>query len=121
VDALLDSSEDKHLVSQAGFGIEYSINKIFLNIDILGGGIHRLQSTKGDNDYKNTNLSKLRLTAGYKVLPHLGIFGGVSYDFFSRWEDTSPDPRDFNGPFLGGAFDGDRYIHKLGFFGGVQF
>jgi hypothetical protein len=34
---------------------------------------------------------QLRLSGGYKILPHLGIFAGVSYDFIFRFDDKAPD------------------------------
>jgi len=64
-------------------------------------------------------LVNLRLVGGYKFFKHLGIFGGVSYDYFYMYQANSPDPRNFNGLMLGGAIGPN--IHKFGFFGGIQF
>jgi len=121
---IFDRDGNRYFISRVGFGYEYSINKFFIDIDISAGNIYMV-NINGDNwnVYKDgdfsTQICQLRLTAGYKVFEHLGIFGGISYDYFYRWQDTSPDPRNFGGPMIGDVFD--RNIHKLGFFGGIQF
>jgi hypothetical protein len=124
-------SGDKLLVARAGFGFEYSVNKLFMNIDVTSGNIINIDTfgDKKDDDKSKwdkygssvSSLAQLRLLAGYKFLPHLGIFAGVSYDYIQRDHDTSPNPRDFGGLFLGEGFKNDRNIHKLGLFGGIQF
>ena len=124
-DTFFDSSEDKYLVTRFGFGYEYAIKNFFINIDASGGSLFNLSDAKDnydindDDEYYSTDTAQLRLTAGYKILPHLGIFGGISYDFFYRNKSTSPDPRDFAGPMLEASFK--KSIHKFGFFGGIQF
>jgi hypothetical protein len=122
-EALFDSSKDKYLITRAGFGFEYNISRFFVDVDVSSGNLIRLK--KEDAVY-STNLNQLRLSAGYKILPHLSIFGGVSYDYFFLYKDNSPDPRDFGRPILAGTLPGtstasNRHIHKLGFFGGIQF
>jgi hypothetical protein len=62
---------------------------------------------------------QLRLSGGYKIMPHLGVFAGISYDFMFRSDDRAPDADSF-APFIAGYSD-NRYVHKLGFFGGIQF
>jgi len=115
-----DRSDNNYFITRAGFGFEYAIKNFFVDIDISTGNINVIDrdwSTYEDID--NTQIYQLRLTAGYKIFRHLGIFGGISYDFFHKWKDNSPDPRDFGGTLIGDA--SDRNIHKVGFFGGIQF
>ena len=131
-------SGDKLLAIRGGFGFEYTVNKFFFNIDITSGSIINLDTVGKDLDTfkqrfpgisdpdfdwddagSTTGISQLRLTAGYKVFEHLGVFAGISYDYLYRNRETNPDPRDFEGPLLGGVFG--RHTHKFGFFGGVQF
>jgi hypothetical protein len=54
------------------------------------------------------------------VFEHLGIFGGVSYDCFLVFNDTSRSRITGSGiPAL--RWEDDRTIHKIGFFGGFSF
>jgi hypothetical protein len=68
---------------------------------------------------KNTTVFQIRLSAGFKPLEHFGVFGGVSYDYFYRWNDDSPVPANF-GEFLPIVNRGPN-THKIGLFGGIQF
>jgi hypothetical protein len=75
-----------------------------------------------DKEYfrnSSTTASQIPLSAGYKVFEHLGVFGGVSYDYFHRLSDNSPDPANFGGSLPG--INRGRHHHKIGFFGGIQF
>jgi hypothetical protein len=121
-------SGDKMLSAKAGFGVEFPANKFFFNVDISAGTIMNMDTVnekedagKGKNGVAGavTNVSQLRLTAGYKFFPNLGVFAGASLDYFQREYDSCPDPRDFGGILAGKNVD--RNIYKLGFFGGVQF
>jgi len=118
---ILDRTGNRYFLSRAGFGYEYSINKFFIDIDLSAGSINMIDKNWNTNEDGNfsTLICQLRLIAGYKIFEHLGIFGGVSYDYLYKWQDYSYDPRDLNGPMIGDI--SDRNIHKLGFFGGIQF
>jgi hypothetical protein len=110
---------NRYFISRVGFGYEYCIKNFFMNIDISAGNINTMNWDINDDGDFSTQICQLRLTAGYKVFEHLGIFGGISYDYFYKWQDNSPAPGDFGGPVIGDVFG--RNIHKLGFFGGIQF
>ena len=110
---------DKLLVTRGGFGFEFPFKNLFLDIEVSGGRIIMLDYVWDDMDELPTRMAQLRLVAGYKLFSHLGVFAGVSFDYFHRMTDNSPNPRDFGGPFMG--FGSDKRIGKLGFFGGIQF
>jgi len=110
---------DKLLITRGGFGFEFPFKKLFFDIEVSGGRIIKLDYLWDDMNELPTRMAQLRLVAGYKLFSHLGVFAGVSYDYFHRMKETSPDPRDFGGPFIG--FGNDNRIGKLGFFGGIQF
>ncbi|MDR0457245.1 MAG: caspase family protein [Treponema sp.] len=123
-DVLFNRTENRYFVTRAGFGYEYTINKFFIDIDISAGTIY---STNGMNwdQYSHesfgsfiTETSQLRLTAGYTIFEHLGVFAGISYDYFYKHQN-SPDPRNFGGLMIGDVLG--HYAHKFGFFGGIQF
>jgi hypothetical protein len=107
------------LVTRAGLGVEFPMGNFFIDVDITGGNIVNFDILKKDGEWNISYLTQFRFTAGYKIFEHLGIFGGVSYDYIHREESASPDPETF-GLFTAGWSDG-RNIHKLGFFGGIQF
>jgi hypothetical protein len=124
---ILERDGNKYSISRMGFGFgyEFSINKFFIDIDISAGilklsEVNRIRiNWDVDEDHNfSTQIYQLRLTAGYKIFEHLGVFGGVSYDYFYK-RNNSFDPRDFREPMIGDAFG--PHIHKLGFFGGIQF
>jgi hypothetical protein len=124
----LGAHEDTLLSSRMGMGLEYTIGKFFMDVDLSFGSIIDLDTVKeawdslGDENQiesASLNIAQLRFTAGYKIFEHLGVFAGVSYDYMYRHKDNSPDPGTFV-PFMLGAGFG-RGVHKLGFFGGVQF
>ena len=125
-------SGDRLFTYRCGFGYEYRINKFFLNIDIIGGSIINIDTITLSPDWSKpagqrfeeasdsiTGISQLRLIAGYRVFPHLGVFGGVSFDYLYRNKETSPDIRDFGGPLIGASYG--LHTFKMGFFGGIQF
>jgi hypothetical protein len=123
-DVFFNRTEDRHFIFRAGFGYEYSINKFFIDIDLSAGSIYNLDEisenwTTYEDDNFHTQICQLRLTAGYKIFEHLGIFGGISYDYLYKGNKSPPDPKDFSGVIIGEAFG--HHIHKLGFFGGIQF
>jgi hypothetical protein len=110
---------DKLLFNRGGFGFEYSIGKFFLNWDLMSGVILNIDALSRGEENNSNLVHQLRFTAGYKIFEHLGVFGGISYDYVNRYGGNSPDPAELSG-FLGGGKVG-RDIHKLGFFGGIQF
>jgi hypothetical protein len=122
------TGEDTLLSSRMGLGREFQMGKIFMDVDLSFGNILNIDALKdawnsGGNknqiDSASLSMAQLRFTAGYKIFEHLGVFAGISYDYMYRHNDNSPDPETF-APFMMGASFG-RHIHKLGFFGGVQF
>jgi hypothetical protein len=129
-----DENRDWLVSTRAGFGFEFPIKKFFIYIYAVTGNMFRHNNddrynTDEINDYyswneasfinSNTTVFQLRLSAGYKLFEHFGIFGGVSYDYFYRHNDNSPIPMSF-GEFLPGSTQG-KNIHKVGLFGGIQF
>ena len=113
---------DTYIITRGGFGFEIPIQKTFINIDYTFGNFYNFNSL-GDNNSYNTLNFQARLTLGYKFLRHLGIFAGISYDYFYRRNDNCADPSIFfndSNSFMSGSIHG-RNFHKLGFFGGIQF
>jgi hypothetical protein len=131
------------LVYRFGLGGELSIGRrVFLDLDVSSGTIidfTTLKSLKAldvfedieslnegsfDEDAYEASTSlvvQARFTAGFNIFKHLSLFGGLSYDYLYRFNsDTSPDVNRSIGSFEYGWSDG-RNVHKLGFFGGVQF
>jgi hypothetical protein len=117
------SGENKLFVGRIGFGSEFSLGKSFINIDAVWGQIIGFSANPETvitfQDSPDTSIAQLRLSAGYKLYEHLGIFCGVSYDIIHRWNDSSPDPLEA-APIAFAAGSG-KTRHKLGFFGGIQF
>ncbi|MDR0494087.1 MAG: caspase family protein [Treponema sp.] len=119
-------TEDTYLTTRAGFGFEIPIKKAFINIDLTSGSIYSLGIGKWTSDdasasstFTDSQIHQLRLTFGYKFFEHLGVFSGISYDYLHKWRNNSPNPENFGGVFVGGTYG--RHVHKLGFFGGIQF
>ncbi|MDR2102772.1 MAG: caspase family protein [Treponema sp.] len=116
---------DSILVYRLGLGTEFSLGKrVFLDFDVTSGAILDLSALdKGQRgiDFYNKSTSVInqaRLSLGFKAFEHLGIFGGLSYDYIHRHRDTSPDPQGGRFAF---AWSDERNIHKLGIFGGLRF
>jgi hypothetical protein len=121
---------DRLMVTRGGFGFEYPINKFFVDIDASIGSINnfsakdRLVDGNEISDWKDfsnttTAIYQIRLSVGYKILEHLGVFAGISYDWLQRFDNNAPNPEDF-GFFIIGRSSG-KNTHKLGVFAGVQF
>ena len=122
----LNNEGDIYTVTRGGFGFEIPIKKAFVNSDFTSGSMYKRNLDRWWNTFGLTNVYQARLTFGYKFLKHLGIFAGISYDYFQnvysrKGNDISVDPRDlaYDG-FISGSVNGRNY-HKVGFFGGVQF
>jgi hypothetical protein len=129
----IGGEKDKELlVYRTGFGAELPLGEhFFLDFDVTSGAIINFntfqelkKAAEGDfnEDAYNAStslISQARFTAGYKIFKHLGVFGGISYDYLHRFDrDTSPNPTSNAHVFDWGD---ERNIHKLGFFAGVQF
>jgi hypothetical protein len=122
--AIGGKDEDKLLVFRFGVGTEFSFGKrVFLDFDITAGTMLNVDTldTAGFNfnDDLASLIAQARLSAGFKVFEHLGIFGGLSYDYIHRESDASPDSQGPEGFVFG--WSTERNIHKLGIFGGVRF
>jgi hypothetical protein len=111
--------DDKNLfITRIGLGVEIPIGKFFLDIEALGGSIMETsQFGKADDTKENSVLIQGRIIGGYKFFKHLGVFAGVSYDYFHAFDSSSPIP----GGSLNLGLGDDRNVHRVGFFGGIQF
>jgi hypothetical protein len=106
---------DKNLVAgRIGLGGEIPMGSLFFDIEALCGTIMETSTRRGR--INNTLLLEGRLLGGFKFLNHLALFAGISYDYLRAFNGSSPVPS--GGIALGGN---KRNIHRLGFFGGVQF
>jgi hypothetical protein len=104
------------VISRSGFGGEIPLGRFFINMDVTAGNLIDRKDIK-DND---NVLLQARLSGGFKGAEHLGIFGGVSCDWFLVFSDKSRDRADGLG-ISALRWGDDRNIHKIGFFGGIQF
>ncbi|MDR1586644.1 MAG: caspase family protein [Treponema sp.] len=109
--------DEENMVSRIGLGGEIPLGRLFLGIEALCGIISK---TSVFGEYKDENESTLlvqgRLIGGFKFFSHLAVFAGLSYDYLRPFSSQSPVPG--GGLNLGGD---DDNIHRLGFFGGIQF
>ncbi|MCL2128013.1 MAG: hypothetical protein FWH38_07145, partial [Treponema sp.] len=129
-------ADDRFFSARAGFGFEYAVNKLFFDIDLTGGSIVNRNAAEaafnnetGDFDYRSfdsdafsgafTSAVQLRLTVGFNFFEHFGVFGGISYDYFNKYNARSPVPADFGG-LMAGRVNGPD-CHKLGIFAGIQY
>jgi hypothetical protein len=104
------------LISRAGFGIENPLGRFFIDMDFTAGNLMDWNDIDGNDNV----LLQARLSAGFKMFEHLGIFGGVSYNCFMDLDGDSY--RRIEDPGISTLQWGDdRTIHKIGFFGGIQF
>jgi hypothetical protein len=101
-------------LSRVGFGGELPLGRFFINLDLTSGNLIDRE------DFEVNILLQARLSGGFKVFEHLGIFGGVSYDWFPNLDGDSHDRVDGLGISVP-RWENDRNIHKIGFFGGIQF
>jgi hypothetical protein len=118
-----DSGENNLLIYRSGLGLEYGPGRFFLDLDITCGNILNLSASGDWENFISNRVSgtvQARLTVGLKVVEHLGVFSGISYDYIYRPESASPDP---NGRSSSYTFEwsDSRNIHKIGFFNGIQF
>jgi 3',5'-cyclic AMP phosphodiesterase CpdA len=107
----------QHLITRGGIGFELPINKAFIDIDLTSGNFYSFDA------FRNINVYQARLTGGFKFMRHLGVFAGVSFDFFKKM-DNEPYPEVIAGSSLknswaAGSIGGG--IYRTGFFAGIQF
>jgi hypothetical protein len=110
---------ETNIITRAGIGFELPINKVFIDFDFTSGTFHSLSF----GEYKNISVYQARLTGGFKLMKQLGVFAGVSFDMFYKY-DNAPYPEElknsvFKNRLPEGSFGGGFY--KAGFFAGVQF
>jgi hypothetical protein len=110
----LKFNSDSLFVTRAGAGIEIPLGKTFIDLDLSAGNIvSRFWSS-------TSLLAQARVSAGFKLFEHLGVFAGASYDYSYAYTGDSPRPgRDFGISAL--SWGNGRHTHKIGFFGGIQF
>ncbi|MDR2900850.1 MAG: caspase family protein [Treponema sp.] len=116
-----------YFTSRAGIGVELPLGPIFINLDATTGNIFNF-TTMFDSDKKyedsNTITAQARLSVGLELFEHLGAFAGISYDYFHRWNDSSPVPNSMGvvDKLAGNLPWSDaNNIHRIGFFAGIQF
>jgi hypothetical protein len=114
-DLLFDG--DYIFVARTGIGAELPLNKIFLNLDLTAGQI--IFNWPWAEENSTSFIAQARLSAGYKVFKHLGVFAGISYDYILSSRDSPKPGKDFGLSFL--TWNNGRHTHKIGFFGGIQF
>jgi hypothetical protein len=112
-----DQGIDRGLfISRAGFGGEIPLGRFFIDMDFTAGNLMDWNDIDGSDNV----LLQARLSAGFKVVEHLGFFGGVSYNCFMDLDGGSY--RKLGDPGVSTLRWGDdRTIHQIGFFGGIQF
>jgi hypothetical protein len=117
---LMGREGGKLMVKRGGFGFEFPISKLFIDIDVSTGNIFKVDELEDFWNFffgTNTSIYQLRLIVGYKMYERFGIFAGISYDYMQQTKDTDPSPQEFAGSGI--SYDGNT--HKMGFFGGLQF
>ncbi|MDR2588166.1 MAG: caspase family protein, partial [Spirochaetales bacterium] len=93
--------EESLLSWRAGVGFEISFGRFFVNLDLLGGMIfddhfseNRLAASDAENIFEAsaTQFHQARLTLGFNVFRHLGVFAGATLDYLQPLSSTSPVP-----------------------------
>jgi hypothetical protein len=106
---------------RAGVGFEFPLGQFFLDLDVTGGTLFDINDIPTSEVwYRYTPVIQGRATVGIKFLKHLGVFAGVSYDYFNR-QPRSPIPKHSWDDVLPSAWSNEQHVHKLGFFAGLQF
>jgi hypothetical protein len=112
--------DDALLVVRGGLGFELPLRSAFINLDVVAGSILNLDTISKDGyEHLASLLNQARLTAGFKIFEHLGVFAGISYDYIHLFSETSPIPKGKLASLL--SWRNDRDIYRLGFFAGIQF
>jgi hypothetical protein len=114
------NKDDALLVFRGGVGFEFPIRSVFVNVDVVSGSILNLDTiSEAGYDSSASIISQARLTAGFKIFEHLGVFVGLSYDYIHLESETSPIPKGKLDYVF--SWGNSRNINKLGFFAGIQF
>ncbi|MDR1248384.1 MAG: caspase family protein [Treponema sp.] len=108
--------DDSLLISRGGLGGEIPLGRSFINLDVTAGSM----IDRKEIDNNGNLLLQARLSGGFKLFEHMGIFGGVSYNWFLIFNDTFRDRADSLG-ISALRWENGRNIHRIGFFGGIQF
>jgi 3',5'-cyclic AMP phosphodiesterase CpdA len=107
------------IISRAGIGFELPINKTYIDLDLTSGNYHCL-----DDINRNINVLQARITGGFNFLRHLGVFAGVSIDFFYKY-DNKPFPGEISRSLIKNSWAAgsinENMMYRTGFFAGVQF
>jgi hypothetical protein len=118
--AIMGHNDKNLFVSRIGLGGEIPQGSLFFDIETLCGII--METSAHDDKRGNVLLLEGRLLGGYKFLSHLALFAGISYDCLLAPDGSSALPG--GGITLGeggGGGGDDKIVHRIGFFGGVQF
>ncbi len=122
-----------YYTARAGLGVEAAVGSVFLNLDVTAGSMtifgSRDEFVHWDDDFEDNDLdfddsdslvmAQARLTIGFELFKHLGVFAGVSYDYFYQWNDRSSVPENiFSGKLV---WNDGPHTHKIGVFAGIQF
>jgi hypothetical protein len=114
----LDFSYDGVFITRAGIGAELPLGRVFVDFDLSAGYI--FARPWNDEASGNSLLAQARFSTGFKFFKHLGVFGGISYDYVFSPEDNSPRlGEDFG--FSALSWSNGRHTFKIGCFGGIQF
>jgi hypothetical protein len=115
--AIMGRDDENLFISRIGLGGEIPLGRLFFDIEALCGSIIEAGRFGKDGNMKDsTLLLQGRFTGGFKFFSHLAVFAGLSYDCLLPFNSRSPLPG--GGITLG---EGDKSVHRIGFFGGVQF
>jgi hypothetical protein len=111
-------------ISRLGLGLELPLGPLFFDFDVSAGSISTFSSfgKTGTEDHDGSSSLDLqaRLTAGYKIFEHLGVFAGISYDWVYMPGSHSPAPASPLLDLIPGELNGWSR-QRLGFFAGLQF
>jgi hypothetical protein len=117
-DSLAIGGQKDHplMTSRGGVGFEFPLGKVFFDLDALGGAIYAVDAPE-ESGGRFSASAQLRFTAGFRLFKHLGFFAGISYDYIRRITGNAPLP----GGYAIYNFEDGQNIHRIGFFGGLQF
>jgi hypothetical protein len=92
--------------------------RTFVDVGIMSQNVRRRLSRIFHGD-ENTTLGSLRVTAGYRLMPHLAVMGGLTYNVAVGWDGANLDV----GPSWADSTrkSGDTTIHMYpGFVAGLE-
>jgi hypothetical protein len=113
---IMDQDDENVFVFRSGLGAEIPLGKLFFDIEALYGFI--VKTAMWVDHKTSTQLIQGRLIGGYKLFSHLAVFAGISYDWLLPFGDQAPIPA---GAGIDMGWGNDQNIHRIGFFGGIQF